>query len=80
MSEQIVYTKVRSFLSRRSPRTLGDDESLIDCGALDSIGILELVTYLEQEFEVQLSDEDVSPENFRTIRSVAGFLIGKMRT
>ena len=80
MSEQIVYTRLRSFIAKRWPRAVGDDEPLIECGALDSLGILELVAYVEQEFHIQLSDEDVSPQNFRSIRSVAGFLIGKLKS
>jgi acyl carrier protein len=76
----MVSAKLRSFVSRRSPRQLGDDDSLIESGAFDSLGILELVTYIEREFDVQLGDEDVSPENFRSIKSVAGFLTGRLRT
>ena len=80
MSDQLVYTRLRSFISKRWPRAVGDDESLIECGALDSLGILELVAFVEEEFHIQLSDEEVSPQNFRSISSVAGFLIGKMRS
>jgi acyl carrier protein len=79
MFEESICAKVRSFIARRSPRQVGDHEPLIESGVVDSMGILELVTFIEREFGVQLSDEDVSPENFRSIHSVAGFLTGRLR-
>jgi acyl carrier protein len=79
MSEQGVYSSLRTFVAERSGQTLADDASLIESGVFDSLGILELVAYIEKEFALQLEDEDVSPENFGSIRSVAGFVVDRMR-
>ena len=58
MSEQLVYLKVRSFVGERFPHPLGDHDSLIDCGAIDSLGILDLVAYVETEFGLQSDTAD----------------------
>jgi acyl carrier protein len=79
MSEELVYSRLRSFISGRVSHELADHDSLIESGAFDSIGILELVAFIEKEFGLRLEHEDVSPENFASIQSVAGFVLDKVR-
>jgi acyl carrier protein len=43
-------------------------------GILDSVGILELVQFLEQKYDVVFSADDLEPENFRTIRKMVELL------
>jgi acyl carrier protein len=78
MSKDVVYANLRTFIAARSGQTVSDDDSLIESGVFDSLGILELVAYIEKEFALQLRDEDVSPENFGSIRRVAGFVVDRM--
>lgn len=49
------------------------DEKLSKTG-LDSVGIIELIYTIENHFHVKISDEDVVPENFDSIRSVIRLL------
>jgi acyl carrier protein len=55
---------------------LSGDTSLIASGRLDSLQILELIEFAEERFEIRLIDEDMHPDNFESIGSVAR-LIGK---
>ena len=80
MSEELIYVRLRSFISERVPYTLADHDPLIDTGAFDSLGILELVAFIENEFGVRFEDEDVSSENFASIQSVAGFVLDKVHS
>lgn len=50
--------------------SLPPDESLIANGIVDSIGILRLVAFIEENFSVVLDDIDVAPENFETINAM----------
>lgn len=50
---------------------LPDDLPLIERGVLDSMGLFELVSYLEKEFDVEIDDEELVPGNFGTIRDIA---------
>lgn len=51
---------------------MGDD------GVLDSISILELVVALEREFGIEVTGEDVRPENFQDMSSLTVFIANKM--
>jgi acyl carrier protein len=55
-------------------RDLGDEDSLLDARVIDSLGILELVAYLEEAFAIQVTDDDLSPENFASIGALARFV------
>jgi acyl carrier protein len=46
---------------------------LLDSGLLDSMGITQTVTFLEESFEIEVEDEDLVPENFRSIEAIAAF-------
>jgi acyl carrier protein len=57
---------------------LKDDTSFLEEGIIDSTGILELVTYLEDEFSITVEDEELIPENLDSISNVASYLERKM--
>ena len=57
---------------------LTDGTSFLEEGIIDSTGILELVTYLEEEFSVKVKDEELIPENFDSINNIATYLNKKM--
>ena len=50
--------------------SLSPDESLIESGIVDSLGILRLVAFIEENFSVVVDDIDVVPENFETINAM----------
>lgn len=58
-------------------RHFGDEDSLLDAQVLDSLGILELVGYLEETFGIEVTDDDLSPENFDSIGALARFVAGR---
>ena len=57
---------------------LKDETSFLEEGIIDSTGILELVTYLEDEFSITVEDEELIPENLDSISNVASYLERKM--
>ncbi len=52
-------------------------DNLFSAGVVDSLGILDLVTFLENEFQIVVSDDELTPENFETIQGMAQFLENK---
>jgi acyl carrier protein len=79
-----IKTKIRSFVIENflfgDANGLKDDTSFLEEGIIDSTGVLELVTYLEEEFEIEVDDEELIPENFDSINNVAVYLKGKTAT
>lgn len=54
------------------------DKSLLEGGVIDSIGVLTLVTWLEEEFGFVVDDEDVVPENLDSIASISAYVERKL--
>ena len=50
------------------------EDSLLERGIVDSTGVLELVTFLEEQFGVHAMDEELVPDNFDSIRRLAAFV------
>ncbi len=57
---------------------LKDETSFLEEGIIDSTGILELVTFLEEEFSIAIEDEELVPENLDSINNVTAFLERKI--
>ncbi len=57
---------------------LKDETSFLEEGIIDSTGVLELVTFLEEEFEIAIEDEELIPENLDSINNVTGYLEKKL--
>jgi acyl carrier protein len=53
--------------------SIGRDEDLLAQEILDSQGTLELVAFLEERFGIEVGDEDLVPENFKTVNAIAAF-------
>jgi acyl carrier protein len=69
---------VKHFLSGHAEK-LRDDGSLLG-DVVDSMGVLELVGYLQDRFKITVDDEEVVPANLDTVRSVAAFVAKKLET
>lgn len=67
-----------NFLFRDEPDTIAPEASLLDAGIIDSTGVLELVSFLESTFDIQVADEDMLPENLDSIRAISGYVGRKL--
>lgn len=70
---------VENFLFGQNGATLKDGESFLERGIIDSTGILELIGFLEDEFEIEVEDEEMVPENLDSVKRVADYLARKLR-
>ena len=59
---------------------LNDDTSFLEEGIIDSTGVLELVTFLEEEFSIKVDDSELIPENLDSMDNVHAFLQRKVQT
>lgn len=67
---------VERFLKGRS-QSVSVDDSLLDGNLMDSMGILEIVDFIESEFGITVEGEELLPENFQTIATLANFVKSK---
>ena len=66
-----------NFLFREDRAEIGDAESLIDAGLIDSTGVLELVAFLEAEFAIKIEDREITPQNLDTLDNIAAYVDAK---
>lgn len=75
-----VEQKIREFIQENfcvDPSQLADDTSLIGEGIVDSTGMLEVIAFLEAEYEIKIADVETVPDNLETIRRIADFVARK---
>lgn len=53
---------------------LSDDTSFLEEGIIDSTGVLELIEFLEEEFDIMIDDEDMIPENLDSLNNLEKFI------
>ena len=78
---QTIEDRVREFVLKQFPLArkngLKPEERWLESGLIDSLGILDLVHFLEEEFKVQVTDEELLPDNFQSLQAVAAFVRAK---
>lgn len=75
-SESGVDTKarIRSFIGSRWPGELHDDDDIFEAGVVNSLFAMQLVLFVEEEFAIQVGNEDLERDNFRTVNSISGLV------
>ena len=58
--------------------TIEPDEDLFERGILDSAGIAQLISFIEERYSIAISDEELVPENFQSIAAIGGFVAAKL--
>jgi acyl carrier protein len=59
------------------PATLTDDYPLLEKGVIDSAGIFQVVSFVENEFGVEIANEELVPEHFGTLGGIARLVESK---
>jgi len=57
--------------------SVGHDDDLLAQDVIDSLGIVELVAFLESRYGIKVGDDDLLPENFQSVNSVVAFVAAK---
>jgi acyl carrier protein len=74
--------ELRRFLAEKfllgDGHPFSDADSLLDAGIVDSMGILELISHLEEHYHIKVDDDDLVPENLDTISNIRAFLERKL--
>ena len=68
---------LETFLPGEDPNALELDTALISGGIIDSISTLKLVTFLEEEFDIQVQANEMNADNLDTLSEITTFVISK---
>ncbi len=82
MDENTVLKEIReyvveNFLLGDEEDEFSDSESFLESGLIDSTGILEVIAFLEETYEIAVDDEEMIPENLDSVDRVARFVVSK---
>jgi acyl carrier protein len=66
-----------NFLFGRTDVELSSDASFLDLGIIDSTGVLELVTFLEDQYQIKIGDEELVPANLDSLKGITRFVEAK---
>ena len=83
-NQQTLKDQIRDFVRENLAAPKGitsftDDESLTGSGVIDSLGILRLVGFLEENFGVRVGDEEIAAENLQSIDVIEQFVLSKKK-
>ena len=65
---------IENFLFGSEDASLNDDDSFLETGIIDSTGILELVSFVEDEFGIEVKDEELVPDNFDSVNKLLAYI------
>ena len=86
---QVLQTEVRNeirafieenFLYMRPDLDLQDDDDLLGLGVIDSLGFVELVEEIQSRYGIQVSDVEITEDNFGSVNAIVAFVEGKRRS
>ncbi len=82
MTRPEVVQRIRSyvddnFLYAPGSGAIADDASLLTLGVIDSLGVMELLLFIEQEFGIVATDDEITEDNLGSFAGIADFVVGK---
>jgi acyl carrier protein len=83
ISRMAIISRVRGFVQENflymmPDFVLADDDRLLEKGVVDSMGIAELISFIEAEFGVIAAEDEISEANFGSLDAIAQFVAGRL--
>ena len=79
-----IEDKIREFIVKNlyyaEDTPIGDEDSFLETGVVDSMGVMELVAFIQSEFGIEVAQHEIVVENFDSIRKLANFVRSKLPT
>jgi acyl carrier protein len=69
---------MENYLFGYEENELENDTSIMDMGVLDSTGIIELVVFIESEYNIEIQNSEIIPENLDSINCICQFVLNKL--
>lgn len=84
MNETEIVNRTRdwvreNFLYMRPDWALGDGDPMLGSGVIDSVGVIELVEFLQRNFGITVADDEITETNLGSLKAVGRFVAEKCR-
>jgi methoxymalonate biosynthesis acyl carrier protein len=81
MIDERIASPVRSFMARSfEGRVVADDEDIFALGFGNSLFAMQLVAFVEREFDIEIDSEDLEMSNFRSIQATSSLVTKRLAT
>jgi acyl carrier protein len=72
---------IKSFLTKQAPKgtTFSDQDNLLTKGVIDSLKMLDLISFMEKQFGITIDEDEMMPDNFESVDSIVSFVQEKRR-
>ncbi len=77
-AKSIIHFIVNDIASDQNIEELKPEDDLLESSLVDSLGIMRLITFIEQEFGYSVPPEDIVIENFMTVNAIIDYLTPKL--
>lgn len=76
-----VRSSIRNFLSNAVPQGIvfSDTDNLLTKGVVDSLRMLDMMSFLETQFHLKVDEDDLMPENFESIEAITRFVKNRIK-
>jgi len=83
-AQPVVKDQIREFILENLALPKGiesftDEESLMETGVIDSLGIFRLVAFLEENMGVRVSDDEINPDNLKNLNTIEALVLQKRK-
>jgi acyl carrier protein len=68
---------VENYLAGDASDPVGDDDSFLQKGIIDSIGVIELTQFVQERYGIKIEVKEIVPENFDTLRNLEKYIASK---
>ncbi len=84
MKTEKIHATIKNYIKHKSLdptnlSTLSDDDSFFENGIIDSVGVLELVAFLEETFNMTIDDHELTLENLDSVNRLMSFIQSKIK-
>ncbi len=71
-----IRSAVRGFLKNAAPKGVSftDSESLLVKGVIDSLRMLDMISFLEEKYKIKIDEDELMPENFESVDAITRFV------
>ncbi len=69
---------IENFIFEENPNQLDNNQSFLESGIIDSTGMLELVSFIEEKYDIKIEDEELIPDNLDSVNNVSQFINKKI--
>jgi acyl carrier protein len=78
MTTDDIKEKIKAFLAQFINVNISDDEDIFASGLVNSLFAMQLVLFVEKEFQFKVENDDLDYDNFRTLNTIVGFIERKL--